>query len=153
MTGQKHLIECHCFLAQFRNKSNPPFHKFIVFSVIDDSDTIVPSYAQCNNCGIIHKIIDICRSEIIYGKEELKSIEKIDDVCLSLPNSIVDLLKNYNSQLPDYQYSRFIIENELWNSSFVLTSEIEGDKKTGKILKFIANDKFRVEPFISQVLI
>ena len=69
MKGLKHLIECHCVLPQFRKRENPPYHKFVVFSLIDDSDTAIPKHARCNNCGVIHNVIDICKSEILPGQE------------------------------------------------------------------------------------
>ena len=44
-------------------------HKFVVFSVIDDSDTFIKKIVNCNNCGVTHRIIGPCQSEIIQGKE------------------------------------------------------------------------------------
>ncbi len=34
----KHLIECQCMLNIFKNKTKPVYHKFKVFSEIDDND-------------------------------------------------------------------------------------------------------------------
>ena len=60
MRGQKHLIECHCILPQYRRALNTVYHKFVVFSEIDDSDTVVPKFAQCNNCGVIGHLAGQC---------------------------------------------------------------------------------------------
>ena len=79
MTGQQHLIQCHCVLPQYRGRKDPVYHKFTVFSIIDESDTVVPKFVQCNNCGVIHKVYDICKSEIITGKDEMRNTAKIDD--------------------------------------------------------------------------
>ena len=65
MTGVLHLIECHCCLPQYKNSKKPVYHKFKVFSILDDGDTVISKHSQCNNCGVVHHVIDICKSEII----------------------------------------------------------------------------------------
>jgi hypothetical protein len=153
MKGYKHLIECHCVLPQYRNKKKIIYHKFVVFSTIDNSDTVVPSYAQCNNCGTVHRIYDICKTEIISGKDESRGVESKEDVSISLPKSLVELFESYKLDVPDYQYARFILENELWNSTITLASELEGEQREGKILRFLSGEKFRVEPFTREEFI
>ena len=64
MQGFKHLVQCHCILPQYRKMKDPVFHKFVVFSTIDKKDNVEPKNVQCNNCGVIHKVFDICKSEI-----------------------------------------------------------------------------------------
>ena len=91
-TGIKHLIECHCILPQYRGSENPVFHKFIVFSVVDTSDTCVPKFVQCNNCGVVHKVYDICKSEIISGRDELKSVASISEIKIGINSDIRHLL-------------------------------------------------------------
>ena len=150
MQGIKHLIECHCMLPQYKNRPDPVFHKFIVFSIIDDSDTVIPKYAQCNNCGIVHKIIDICKSEIITGKEELKSLPIIDDIRFSLSEDIQRILDSYNADLPSWEHVQFIIENKVKGSHVVLTSDIMEDEIQGKMLIFDDKGKIKIETFIYQ---
>tara|TARA_R110000803_G_scaffold106580_3_gene174672 strand:- start:611 stop:1072 length:462 start_codon:yes stop_codon:yes gene_type:complete len=147
MQGYKHLIECHCVLPQFRNKIDVVYHKFTAFSIIDDNDTVVSSLAQCNSCGTIHKIIDICKSEIMTGKDESRAVELKEDISMSLPSSLVELFANYKLDLPDYQHARFILENKMWDATIVLTVDAEGDQQEGKVLRFISEERFRVEPF------
>jgi len=146
----KHLIECHCVLPQFRNREKTLYHKFAVFSTVDESDTVVPSLSQCNNCGTIHKVFDICKSEILGGKDESRAVETKEDVILSLPAALIELFSSYSLDLPDYQMARFILENEKWDSTVVLASETGTDRCEGKILRFVSKDKFRVEPFSRQ---
>ena len=145
--GIKHLIQCHCILPQYRKSPEPVFHKFTVFSIVDDSDTCIPKIVNCNNCGATHKVFDVCKSEIVVGKDEVKAQLTIEDFKLSLPESLYDLLNSYQKEVYDFEYSQFILDNELWNKTIVLTRENIGDKIEGKILKFIAADKFRVESF------
>ncbi len=129
------------------------YHKFIVFSEIDESDTVVPSNVQCNNCGTVHKIYDLCKSEIVAGKDESASVEKKEDVALSLPKQLVSLLETYSLEICDYQLARHIIENKQWDSTLVLSMENEGETSSGKILRFLAEDRFRVESFSRQELL
>tara|TARA_R100000008_G_scaffold74193_1_gene52912 strand:- start:4890 stop:5354 length:465 start_codon:yes stop_codon:yes gene_type:complete len=153
MNGTKHIVECHCILPQYRDRKDPVYHKFVVFSELDASDTVLPNHAQCNNCGTVHKVYDICKSEIIVGKEESVTVEKIKDVAISLPGQIVELLESYSLDLCDYQMARFILENKKWEYVLTLDTEIEGEKTTGKILRFLGPDRFRVESFSRQEVI
>jgi len=153
MNGTKHIVECHCILPQYRDRNNPVYHKFVVFSEIDDSDTVITSNAQCNNCGTVHKIYDICKSEIIAGKDESASVEKIKDVSISLPAQVVELLESYNVDLCDYQVARFILENKKWDSVLTLGTDSEDGQTTGKILRFLKDNKFRVESFSRQEVV
>jgi len=95
-------------------------------------------------------VFDICKSEILSGKDESRAVEKKEDVMLSLPSSLSELFASYGLDLPDYQMARFILENKKWNDTIVLTSESASGNCEGKILRFISADKFRVEPFSRQ---
>ena len=64
----KHLIECQCTLKIYKNKSKPIFHKFQVFSKLEN-EKIVEKYVMCNNCDILHKVTETFKSEIQWGKE------------------------------------------------------------------------------------
>tara|TARA_Y100001963_G_C6756540_1_gene437179 strand:- start:1423 stop:1887 length:465 start_codon:yes stop_codon:yes gene_type:complete len=153
MSWSKHVIECHCILPQYRERPVPVYHKFVVFSAIDESDTVIPSYAQCNNCGTVHKIYDICKSEIVAGKDESAVSEKMSDVKISLPKQLNELFENYSLDISDYQLARHILENKLWKETIVLSKESEEGLTTGKILKILGPEKFRVESFSRQEII
>ena len=142
------MIECHCILPQFKNRADPPYHKFVVFSIIDDSDTVIPKYAQCNNCDVIHKIFDICKSEIISGKDELKSITTKDDLSLMLSPNLVEVLKTYNVDVPTWEQANFIISNRKWGQSIILSKDTIDDDVMGKRLVFKGAKKFKLEEFL-----
>ena len=147
MNATKHMVECHCVLPQYRDRREPVYHKFVVFSQVDvESDTVIPSYAQCNNCGTVHKVHDICKSQIVTGKEESAAVEQIKDVAMSLPASLVELFQSYSLELPDYMLARHVLDYNQWNTTIVLTQEKDGDMTTGKLLRFIGPERFRVEP-------
>jgi len=145
--GTKHLIQCHCILPQFRNKESVVYHKFIVFSEIDDSDTVKSKYAQCNNCGVIHKIIDICKSEIAAGKDESRSILTIDDIKLMLPENLSQLLETYDCDLATFENAKYILDHQKWGEKLILVKENIEDEVTGKILFFESAERWRLETF------
>lgn len=148
MKGIKHLVQCHCILPQYKNRKEPIFHKFPVFSIVDDSDTVILKYAECNNCGAAHKVYDICKSEILVGKDEIRSKMSIEDFKFSLPSDLYDLLNHYEREIVDYEYSQFIIDNKQWDSTLVLSREELDDSTQGKILRFLEDQKFRIESYI-----
>lgn len=147
MKGFKHLIQCHCILPQYKNAKDPVFHKFTVFSVIDESDTVLTKYADCNNCGSVHRIYDICKSEIVPGREDVKSRLRKEDFKFSMPSSLYELLEHYEKELCDYEFSQFILDNEMWDTTLVLTREELEDHIQGKIVKFLGHEKFRIESY------
>jgi len=148
--GYKHLIECHCVLPQYRKSDNPVFHQFPVFSEIDDAGVVVPKVVQCNNCGAVHRVVDMCVSEIALGKDEAKNVLTKRDVSFSLPKDVVSLLEEYQLDVADYEAAKFFIENELWGRSIVLSRENDKDGTSGKILTFVSRDRFKVEPFFDR---
>lgn len=148
MRGQKHLIKCRCVLPQFKGVVDPPAHQFIVFSVLrEEDDEVQVKYSQCNNCGIIHKVTDICKSEILSGKEVMKSIVKVEDIKSSLPTNLVDILERNNCDLPIWEQAQFIIENKQWGNFVILTQEEESGTKQGKYVRIMSETFFKVESF------
>lgn len=148
LRGEKHLIQCHCILPQYRNSKDPVFHKFTVFSVIDESDTVTPKYANCNNCGAVHKVYDICKSEIVTGADEMRSTLSVDDFKFSLPQQLYELMKEYQKELSDFEHAQFIIDNKLWNEKIVLSREEVDNHIQGKILKIVEKERFRIESYV-----
>jgi hypothetical protein len=147
MEGLKHLIQCHCILPQFKNAENPIFHKFVVFSIIDDSDTVQPKFAQCNNCGVVHKVVDICKSELTT-KEESRAIQSIEDIKFSLNSELVRVLESYNCDLATWEQAEWIYLSNRVSDYIVLTREDSKDDEVhGKRLIFLENNKFRIEAF------
>ena len=61
--GVKHLVQCNCMLPQLKSKSI--LHKFLVFSIVDDNNKVQVKFAQCNNCNVIHKVTEVCKSTIL----------------------------------------------------------------------------------------
>jgi len=148
MNGQQHLIQCHCVLPQFRGRREPVYHKFTVFSLIDDSDTVVPKYVQCNNCGTVHKVYDICKSEIVAGKDELRNTTKIEDFKFRLPDDLINLLTSYSCDISVWESVCFSLLSEKWGSKIILTRETINDEICGKMLTIKSEKQFIVEDFV-----
>lgn len=145
-TGVKHLVKCRCVMAHLKNMNNPPVHQFIVFSELVD-DKVVVKYAQCNNCGSIHKVTDICTSEIIPNKEEANTIMSVDEIKLGLPANLVKILELNNVDLPTWEMASFYFENKMWGNFVVLTSDYDEGNKTGKYLQILGESLFKVNSF------
>lgn len=145
--GLKHLVECHCVLPQFRDSKDPVYHRFVVFTELDDDDNIVVKHAQCNNCGVIHRITDICKSEIIMGKETSVSLMSINDIKLSIPQQIASVLESYNADLATWEAVLFTIENERWGTPVVLTSEDKSGQIDGKCLRVTGPSTAKIEAY------
>ncbi len=147
--GIKHNIQCLCVLPQYRNKPNAPAHEFVVFSVIDESDTLEEKYAQCNNCGVIHKIVDVCRSEIATNRAEITVLSK-EDIKLMLPSPVVNTLENYECDVPSWEHALFIIEERQWDQFIVLEKNVIDDGFEGKLLRFKGDNRYAIEPFLDR---
>lgn len=133
--GQRHLIECNCILPMFKNREKPIWHKFPVFSIINEKNEVEEKFAQCNNCGIIHKIKEIGVSEVTT-KEKMKMIRSIDDIRIGIPPEIGGLLEQYKCDVSVWEEVEFILQYKKWGSIIVLESEKENGEITGKALIF-----------------
>ena len=134
-------------LPQFRRRPNPIFHKFVVFSVIGDDDTVVAKIVKCNNCGVLHRVTDICKSEFIHNKEGVKSVITKDDITLMLPDKMVSILNSYDADLPTWEQAQFIVDNNQWNSHIILTSDFIDGRTEGKLLRILGEKLYKIEPF------
>jgi hypothetical protein len=147
MQGIKHLIECHCVLPQFR-QAGKPYHQFVVFSILDDSDTVLEKQARCNNCGVVHNVIDIGKSQILGGQEVGAIMDK-DDVSLMLPSSLTNILKNYDCDISTWEQVLFLVQNDEWGSEVILTrEEDETGDINGKKLLLKSPAQYQLVPYI-----
>jgi hypothetical protein len=146
MEGTKHLVQCHCVLPTLRKLPNPLFHSFVVFSRLDENGNVIPKDASCNNCGIIHKVVDICKSEI-STKENSSAIITEDDISLMLPSQLSNILKTYQCDIATWEQVHFIYSEQKWGSQVVLKRELEQDVIKGKSMTIEGPDKFKIETF------
>ncbi len=147
-TGQKHLVRCRCVLPQFKKMQDPPAHQFVVFSVIDDTDKVIPKIVQCPNCGLVHKVTDLTKSEIAMNRDSSSATLTIDDIKTSLPENIANALETNNVDLPTWEAIQFEHENKRWGQSFVvLTSEEQDGMRSGKYMRLLGDKLFEIKQF------
>ena len=116
---------------------------------MDDGDVVEPKTVQCNNCGVIHKIFDLCKSEIVSGREDC-SFVSVEDIKFMIPQQIKEVLETYKCDLPTWEEALFIFQEQKWGSFVILErKENEGDTE-GKILRFKGERRFMIEPFIDR---
>ncbi len=145
--GQKHLVRCRCVLPQFKKMHDPPVHQFQVFSVIDESGTVVPKVVRCSNCGITHHVYELCASRVL-DREDAVGCASVEDIKSSLHARLVALLEREAADLASWEAVQFVVEHERWGDVVVLTSEYTGGLRQGKFLRLFGPDLFKVESFV-----
>lgn len=151
-TGLKHLVTCRCVLPQFKRHVDPPRHMFAVFSVVEDDGEFRVRFAQCNNCGIIHRVIEINRS-VVVSREAMGSLVTIDDVKGSLSPRLADLLEANGADLATWEMASFIIENKQWGAFVVLAADEESGLRQGKYVRILGEALFKVESFTREEIV
>ena len=146
ITFEKHLIECHCILPLFKDKSGESvYHKFPVYSKIDENGKIIEKIVQCNNCGVIHKVLDVCKSEILSGKDENLSMISISDIEFQLSERLANLLKQNNCDITVWEHVLDVIEEERWGEHVVLSRQIIESDEHVKVIIINSESKFKIE--------
>ena len=148
----KHLIDCHCILSIYKNRTKPIYHKFPVFSIIEE-DSIKEKYVLCNNCDIVHKVFEINKSEIKWGNEGFKSLVTTkEDIKFNLENlgmeRLVTILEVNNVDISDWELIDYLLENDLEGKVVIDKKEIE-DSINYKYLE-IKNGKYKIKNDIVQ---
>lgn len=130
------------------------FHKFVVFSVVNDKDEVTPKIVECNNCGAVHKVTELSKSEIVVGKDSVRSSVTVEDIKLSIPENIAGVLKSYNVDLPTWEEVQFSVENGDWGKEFILTKEEVEGVTQGKILRLVSPPcNIKIESFVRDELV
>tara|TARA_B100000686_G_C16775358_1_gene968042 strand:+ start:1930 stop:2343 length:414 start_codon:yes stop_codon:yes gene_type:complete len=124
--------------------NDPVFHKFSVFSVFDNKDSIYEKFSSCNNCGALHKIVDICKSEIVIGAEDGNAVRTIEDIKHSLSENIVSVLETYKCDIATWENVEFIVENNIWEENVVISRESIDDITHIKLLKILSETKIKI---------
>tara|TARA_R110000851_G_scaffold323643_2_gene490491 strand:+ start:3088 stop:3555 length:468 start_codon:yes stop_codon:yes gene_type:complete len=145
MAGLKHLIQCHCILPQYRKRNEPVFHQFVVFSKTTVDGSVIPKFSKCNNCGVIHKIIDFCKSEVASGLDESLSVITVDDVSSSFDDKICKILNSHNCDLATWEQVEDIFECESWGSVVVLSRQKIGNTTQIKTIDINDFNRFKIK--------
>ena len=144
----KHLIECDCVLPQFQLYRPPVFHKFVVFSIILEDGEIQPSFAQCPNCGAVHKVTEVLTSTRI-AKDSLSSLPSVDEIKKTLPKRYTETLETYHCDVSTWQEVKFIIDHELWGKAVVHSREVVDGEVTGKYMIVLGQDLLKIDSYLN----
>ena len=143
----KHLVECKCILPQYKKLDEPVWHKFIVFSEIEpDTGKVKPSYAQCPNCHVVHKVNEVGLSKIL-NKDSMLSLPVIEDIKTAVPEWLAVLLERHECDLPTWQEAEFVFRNKLWGRTIILAKEREENEVVGKYVIMLSERLHKVETF------
>jgi len=148
----KHLVRCKCILPQYRQMTDPPFHKFVVFSELNQDALVVQSLAMCPACGAVHKIREVGLSDILR-KEDAPSILTIDELKTSLPDKLQTALIGYDLELHQWQEMKWILDNETWGRSVILTRDTADGLTSGKYLQFFGPLNWKFSGFTREDLL
>jgi hypothetical protein len=149
LSGFKHLIQCHCILPQFRKLDNPIFHRFVVFSNVDDSEDVIPKIVKCNNCEVAHKVTDFCKSEMLLDGEDVCVIS-ISDIRQSLSDKLCQILDDHKCDIATWEQTKDIIENQSWGSIITLSSKKLSGMTNIKSIIINDEDDFKIEANMRQ---
>tara|TARA_R100000664_G_C2759662_1_gene149667 strand:- start:751 stop:1137 length:387 start_codon:yes stop_codon:yes gene_type:complete len=113
--------------------------------MIDKNEEVLSKFAECNNCGVIHNITDICKSEIVHSVEDARSIVTIDDIIPTLPPNIVSILSSHSSDISIWEHVKFIYDNDLWGESVTIAKDQVGDTTQIKVLTIRSETRVKVD--------
>jgi len=143
----KHLIECQCTLRLYKNRSKNIYHKFPVFSLIED-DILKEKYALCNNCDIVHKVYEINKSEIKWGNEGFKSLVTTkDDIKFNFESqglhSLINILEANFVDVSDWELIDYLFENN--EEGFIILDKTEMDDNINLKILQIKNNTYKIK--------
>lgn len=150
MKGVKHLVQCHCVLPQFRGSDPPVFHKFVVFSVINDEDAVVEKVAKCPNCDALHRVTEVGKSEIAHGKEGSSSVIDVEDIKSQLPTGIASILDRHKVDEATYEQALFYVNTYNSDDPIVLAKERIEDKVSVKAMWIRPDRSLKIETIVRQ---
>jgi hypothetical protein len=144
--GIKHLIECHCTLKIYEGSDNHVYHKFPVYTQLDKDGKVIERLAQCNHCNTIHKIYDVCKSDIIRsGKDDHNTALSKDDISYQLSDKINNVLRRYNCDISTWEQVLDYCEKEYWNQQIILNRELIEGKYHVKIMTLLSSEKIKIQ--------
>jgi len=97
---------------------------------------------QCNNCGVLHRVYDYCKSEILLGKESGSSVRTVEDVELSLPERLAAYLKSQNVDIATWENVEWLVDNS-HEAEVVIRRDEQSGKTNLKILTIKKDGTFK----------
>lgn len=148
----KHTLQCKCFAASEMDKETPQFYEFIAISEVDENGDVVPRTIPCDNCGRLHEVYEICKSNVIDGTDSPIGILSMEEIEMSIPEKLQKLLKDNKCPKHTWEEASLILEKELWGSSIILNRDIQNNKVFCKTLKILGVTFYRIDNSTSDLL-
>ena len=145
MAGIKHLVECHCVLALYKNSEKIINHKFPVYSKLDESGNIISKIVKCNNCDAVHLVKELCKSEVLFGNDQTEVILTKEDIGYMLEGKIHNMLTKLDPDISVWEHVLDTIDEELWGTEIVIKRDIVGEKQHVKVLEILGQDRFKLK--------
>jgi hypothetical protein len=101
---------------------------------------------QCNNCGIIHKVVEACVSSTLK-RDNLPSLVTREELLDALPEKLQKDLDKYKTDLPTLQEITWIREHQAWGRSVILAKDEVDGILVGKALLLLGETLWRVQNF------
>lgn len=150
---EKHLIECQCSLSIFKNKTKPVYHQIPVATFYDEKETALEKYIICDNCGVVHRVYEVFKSEIKWGMENLESlVNNKEDIIQNLiflgHEKIIEILEKEKAFLADWEIVEYLLESE--KSGNIVLQKKETDNNIVYTILEISNGKYRTKKEVTQ---
>jgi len=137
----KHLIECQCILPQYKKQDKVLFHKFPVFSLFkenvnQDFSEPIEKYVKCNNCDAVHRVYDICKSELLKNSDDyVDLVTNLEDLKYTIPAELIEILSKNQMDIADYEMCSHLIETK-GTDKIILSKKNIGQNVVCKFLIF-----------------
>lgn len=145
----KHIVECNCVLPMFYQQLQQGlrvFYRFPVFSEIYNDGSIKPSFAECDHCGAILKVVEVGQVERTK-KEETQFISTKEELQQNLPEKLIELLSAFKLPLITWQEVEFLMRKKIYQRNVILTKEENDGVIVGKHLSIKSETIWRIEKF------
>lgn len=145
-----HLIECSCILPLYSKSEKPIYHKFPVFSTLNEKEELEEKYVACNNCDVIHKVTDFCSSEVMTDTSNYRGLVTTkEDLEHSLNDKIISILIKNDCEVDVWEKLDFLFENNI-SDHVVISKKYEESSVICQIIYIESDGSYKIKREIFQ---
>lgn len=145
-----HLIECSCILPLYSKSEKPIYHKFPVFSTLNEKEELEEKYVACNNCDVIHKVTDFCSSEVMTDTSNYRGLVTTkEDLEHSLNDKIISVLIKNDCEVDVWEKLDFLFENNI-SDHVVISKKYEESSVICQIIYIESDGSYKIKREIFQ---
>lgn len=145
--GQPLLHEVECLCGE----------NIVVFSLLSPNekgefDVFEPSIVQCSDCGLYHKVVEVCSSMVMkrlpYG-ETLWSFDESE-----MPDTLAMALDSYDVSQAKKAYMTWCLKHGKFDAQITLFSDIQPDGQLrGRTCSFTPEGKVKISPYLTRMVV